>query len=304
MDLLIAEGSVPFSSADVPPVSGTPQYATDGNPPSVLPTIWPSYWFNGLARELVVNLVQALGLTPDRTLTNQIYWAIARMAGSSFTTVTADSSLTASAAGTVVINATANNVTITLPQVASAGGKRTQLKFIRIDNSGHTVTLQEDAGDSVWTLGSSFTMAPLSTEVLIGDGGTNWLPSRAAIMNGYLGAGALAGYATEAWVGAQGFLTSANFTGSNQSLGDPGYQKLPGGLILQWGGGNAPIGSPPQYVDVTFPVTFPTAALRMLLGGQSSGPPGVGYSDLTNGGARLWTNGGGGEAIDYMVLGH
>lgn len=48
------------------------------------------------------------------------------------------------------------------------------------------------------------------------------------------------------------------FTGTNQSLNDPGYQKLPGGLILQWG-----------YLAVTqntfsFPIAFPTACLAVL----------------------------------------
>jgi len=31
------------------------------------------------------------------------------------------------------------------------------------------------------------------------------------------------------------YLLSSNFTGTNQSLTSNGYQKLPGGLIFQWG---------------------------------------------------------------------
>ncbi|MFA9439387.1 hypothetical protein ACDA63_07100 [Uliginosibacterium sp. sgz301328] len=41
------------------------------------------------------------------------------------------------------------------------------------------------------------------------------------------------------------------FSGSNQNLVANGYQRLPGGLILQWG--NAVIGS---GTSVTFPITF------------------------------------------------
>jgi hypothetical protein len=48
---------------------------------------------------------------------------------------------------------------------------------------------------------------------------------------------------------------AAPFTGANQSLAASGYQKLPGGLILQWGkvtfsGGLA---------SATFPIAFPAA---------------------------------------------
>lgn len=45
----------------------------------------------------------------------------------------------------------------------------------------------------------------------------------------------------------------AAFTGSNQSLGGNGYQKLPGGMILQWGSLNVTAGSP---ITVTYPIAF------------------------------------------------
>jgi hypothetical protein len=47
---------------------------------------------------------------------------------------------------------------------------------------------------------------------------------------------------------------TTNFTGSNQSLGSNGYQKLPGGLILQWGS----VTVDPGY-NGTASITFPTA---------------------------------------------
>ena len=48
------------------------------------------------------------------------------------------------------------------------------------------------------------------------------------------------------------------FTGTNQSLSANGWQKLPGGLVLQWG-----------YLATTngnfsFPIAFPTACLAVL----------------------------------------
>jgi hypothetical protein len=51
--------------------------------------------------------------------------------------------------------------------------------------------------------------------------------------------------------------------GSNQSLSAAGgYQKFPGGLILQWGLGSVADGV--GYADITFPIAFPTACLRMV----------------------------------------
>ena len=43
------------------------------------------------------------------------------------------------------------------------------------------------------------------------------------------------------------------FQGANQSLVANGYQKLPGGMILQWGSVGAHVGT----AVVTFPVAFP-----------------------------------------------
>lgn len=49
-----------------------------------------------------------------------------------------------------------------------------------------------------------------------------------------------------------------DFTGSNQSLASSGYQKLPGGLIIQWGSftSNTDTGQ-----TVNFPISFPTACV-------------------------------------------
>lgn len=45
------------------------------------------------------------------------------------------------------------------------------------------------------------------------------------------------------------------FSGSNQNKSVSGFQRLPGGVILQWG--SVPLGSPSS---VTFPIAFPSAA--------------------------------------------
>lgn len=55
----------------------------------------------------------------------------------------------------------------------------------------------------------------------------------------------------------------ADFTGTNQSLGGfDGYQKLPGGLIIQWF--DAPLGASTEET-FTFPISFPTSMLSIAI---------------------------------------
>lgn len=56
-------------------------------------------------------------------------------------------------------------------------------------------------------------------------------------------------------------LRTAAFTGSNQSLMPNGYQKLPGGLILQWG---KFVTNATADVSVTFPIAFPSKLLSLV----------------------------------------
>lgn len=51
------------------------------------------------------------------------------------------------------------------------------------------------------------------------------------------------------------------FQGANQSLAANGYQKLPGGLIIQWGTTATGAGG---TVAVTFPIAFPNASLSVV----------------------------------------
>lgn len=72
-----------------------------------------------------------------------------------------------------------------------------------------------------------------------------------------------------------GGVASTSFTGGNQSLAASGFQKLPGGLIIQWGykTGNA------AGFSVTFPTAFPTACVFVT--GQCAFLGGGGFSALS-----------------------
>lgn len=53
---------------------------------------------------------------------------------------------------------------------------------------------------------------------------------------------------------------NAAFQGTNRSLATNGYQKLPGGLIVQWG----QVSSATNSGTATFPIAFPTACLSIV----------------------------------------
>lgn len=52
-----------------------------------------------------------------------------------------------------------------------------------------------------------------------------------------------------------GALGLPDFTGTNQGLAHTGYQKLPGGLIIQWGWGSTTIG-PTSTLRIYFPISY------------------------------------------------
>jgi hypothetical protein len=69
----------------------------------------------------------------------------------------------------------------------------------------------------------------------------------------------------QAWVNTTALLTpsllASAFQGSNQSLtSGGGWQKIPGGLILQWGAANTSAGTGVW----NYPIAFPTAALQIF----------------------------------------
>lgn len=68
-----------------------------------------------------------------------------------------------------------------------------------------------------------------------------------------------------------GAITLSSLTAFAKSLGTSGYQKLPGGLIIQWGsnsaGGNG-------SASVSFPISFPTACVNVQVTGGYSGTNG------------------------------
>ena len=95
-----------------------------------------------------------------------------------------------------------------------------------------------------------------------------------------------------------GAKLSSAFQGSNQSTAAGGYQKLPGGIIVQWNSGAASNG-----VAVTFPIAFPNAC-RAIAGGDSNGFQVFGHASRTASGFTFQTNGGGSVSYTYIAIGY
>ncbi|AOW49438.1 hypothetical protein [Acetobacter ascendens] len=83
MDLLIAPGTVDASKADTAPATGTPGWATDGDPVNqIARTVFPAYAYNALLAE-IYNVIVGAKLTPDRTDNTQLFKAISQIAAGS-----------------------------------------------------------------------------------------------------------------------------------------------------------------------------------------------------------------------------
>ncbi|PHV25326.1 hypothetical protein CSQ93_24740 [Janthinobacterium sp. BJB426] len=70
-------------------------------------------------------------------------------------------------------------------------------------------------------------------------------------------------------------------------LSSSGYQKQPGGMILQWGGGAQTPES--GYVDVIFPIPFPNACFHVFTGYEGQGGSGSSLPSNINAGMRTKT---------------
>lgn len=72
--------------------------------------------------------------------------------------------------------------------------------------------------------------------------------------------------------GASGAVTLSSLASFGVSLASAGYQKHPGGLILQWGtsGTVSVAANADASISFTFPITFPTAVLQVFLTGYEN----------------------------------
>lgn len=101
-----------------------------------------------------------------------------------------------------------------------------------------------------------------------------------------------------------GSALNQSLKGSNQSLTSSGYQKFPGGLIVQWG---LYTGSNVADVTVTFPIAFPTAVLAIFTSrGYTAGAGTIGYGvgiSISTSQAKF-RNSDAGQGYFFLAIGH
>ena len=92
---------------------------------------------------------------------------------------------------------------------------------------------------------------------------------------------------------------------TNVSFGTSGYQKLPNGLIIQWGG---PVTVPASggSAKVTFPIAFPNAFLQAFISVRSSATQMCGFNNETLTKMDIYTGAGDGTSREchWMVIGY
>lgn len=252
----------------------TAGYPTPGNPGSGTPATVLTAWVVHQLIEEMRAVIEATGITPDKSVVTQLRQSMRRLAGGNVATVTATGSLTADQAGLVLVSAAGGNVTLTLPAANGAGGTPLPFTFVRTDTSSNSVTIQRAGSDTIE--GQTTLAIPLSGRTTIrSDGTSTWRVT-----------------------------SEAN---QGRTLARPGWYRLPGGLIVQWGVASVGAGA---TATVTYPVAFPNAALAGAVtpGGASPGTFPVTFN-ITSAPAsasqfQISNNGAGTGALDWIVLGH
>jgi hypothetical protein len=272
-----------------------------GTPGSLI----PAQWGNAVTQE-ILNILSAAGIAPSEVVNDQLLTAIrgktlfvtqpqfdatqgvattAFVKGalgndSGFTNLVGVTTLNASHAGKLIYAGAGGNYTVTLPSaVAVVPG--TKLRIVMFASQPCFIATQ--LAQSIYVNGGT----PLSTITLgLGDSltvetdGTNW-------------------YA----VGGSFQLKYADAFGA--ALSSNGRQKLPSGLIMQWGQVTT---SASASVPVTFPIVFPNSVLETYCGANSNSPTFANLYTPNNSGGSVdgWNNSGVRVAINarWFALGY
>ncbi|MEW6647178.1 MAG: hypothetical protein AB1450_08275 [Pseudomonadota bacterium] len=232
------------------PSNGYPQSAVPGVSPATKPG---PFWYYKIGESLR-NIITGAGLTPSDTDLAQLEEALRRHAGAHVSLINSNTTLGPQHAGLVLVDATSGNVTITLPAAATLAALG--YEFRRTDTSASTVTIQRAGADTIESV-TSIALVVRGRVRLVADGVSAWHRTTLQIAT-----------AAEAQAFTQeklldGAMLAAALQGGNQSLAASGYQKLPGGVIFQWGTTGA-ISSAVGVVQ-TFPIAFPSECLKVMM---------------------------------------
>ncbi|WP_199103188.1 hypothetical protein [Aquitalea sp. ASV11] len=161
--------------------------------------------------------------------------ALGNYAGS--ITYAATGNISATAAGKIIAFDSTSPITMTIPSAATVPDGAS---FFMLNGNSGAVTLQASAGESIFYLGDGTAKTPV-----LAAGGSLLLRRLSAV-------------SWQVFGGTDQLGFSANF---GSLLSATGYQKLPSGIILQWGRAvNGTVGP----ITITLPIAFPTANLIAL----------------------------------------
>jgi hypothetical protein len=257
MDRAFSSGA--SGSAPTAPASPSMGYPTAGNPSTGTPATKPGpYWYHMITEELLA-VISAAGITPTQGNLNQLLTAlrstgvfqtpaqfdndtslattefVQRALGnySAYYGFTGTQALSAVHSGAYIKFTILLAATATLPSAVPNGVKFTITNAI---SSAATLTISIPGGiGSVLAGGNttSFTLAPGSQAEFV-----------------HIGSGA---------------YEAINGSG-NASLGASGFQRMPSGMLMQWGTAMATIAD----FLVTFPIAFPTAVVSLAFGNNEA----------------------------------
>lgn len=230
----------------------------------VIPTDFDAQWCNAQQEEKM-SVIEGAGVVPVTGNFTQLRQALKRMFGGNVTTVNAANSplvLTADHAGLVLMDATAGNASAVL--LAANVLAAIPFRFVRLDATANTATVNRGGADTFVGGATSFTLVGQGDwREISGDATSKWAMSPAFASTAE----------AQALAAAVKMISPASlaaaFKGGNQSLAGSGYQKLPGGMILQWGfyqNSSTPLPSGGTYSapNQSFPIAFPTDCLFLV----------------------------------------
>ena len=263
------------------PASPSTGYPTAGNPQTAVPATKPGPWWYHMVTEELRAVVAAAGITPSHTDVSQLATAIRRLIdGGDYKT---------SVRVATTANLAALSGLLTIDGVVLAAGDRVLVKDqtagaengIYVAAAGAWARAEDANGAGDLTSGvlvpvesgtsnaDTIWMQVTDGAITIGTTALTWQIKSGDASTARKGLVQLANSAeAQALTDALKALTPATLAqalkGANQSLAANGYQKFPGGLIVQWGfwTSHATSGNP---VAVTFPITFPNARVSLAL---------------------------------------
>jgi hypothetical protein len=288
----------------IPPIGGAPgDPYVDGNAATgTQGSIVPAAAIEDPMREIVA-VIQAAGLVPSAADLAQLLAALS--SPGVFQTPAQFANDTSAATTAFVQRALGNFATDTIMNAAGAIPASAVGGVLALTAAG-TYTLP--AANSV-PKGAALILAP-STAVIIQRSGTDVIGGASSLTSLSLGAGDTIVVSSDGggvWRAIGGVGALVNSSAFSRSLTSSGYQRFPGGLIIQWG--FTPLSSASAAVAVTFSIAFPTACSGITLGLWDAGSGA--WSTLTNANSTgfqysAWTSGGrvGGDSSFYIAVGY